>query len=213
MEQKQVLDIIKVLKDNYPNAKYYLNFSTPVELLVAAILSAQCRDEVVNSTTEVLFKKYKSAEDFANANLDVLAKNIDKITFGDNKAKNIISSCKILVEKYDSKVPKSIDELTSLPGIGNKTALTILINAYGIVPGISCDTHVIRLSYRLGWTKNKNPDKIRDDLEKIIPKDDWAKITWLLKAHGRKICLAPNPYCSKCFLSDSCPKYGVVKRL
>ena len=213
MEQKQVLDIIKVLKDNYPDAKYYLNFSNPVELLVAAILSAQCRDEVVNSTTELLFKKYKSAEDFANANLDILVKDIDKITFGDNKAKNIISSCKILVEKYNSEVPKSIDELTSLPGIGNKTALTILINAYGIVQGISIDTHVIRVSYRLGWTKSKNPDVISNDLENIIPKDDWAKITWLLKAHGRNICLAPNPYCSKCFLYDSCPKYGVVKKL
>src|SRR3989338_4827010 len=211
MEQKQVLDIIKVLKDNYPNAKYYLNFSTPVELLVAAILSAQCRDEVVNSTTEVLFKKYKSAEDFANANLDVLAKDIDKITFGDNKAKNIISYCKILVEKYDSKVPKSIDELTSLPGIGNKTALTILINAYGIVPGISCDTHVIRLSYRLGWTKNKNPDKIEKDLDRIIPEKEWGKISYILKAHGRAICQALIPYCNKCPLNKLCPKNGVSK--
>ncbi|MEK6955370.1 MAG: endonuclease III [Nanoarchaeota archaeon] len=213
MEQKHVLEVIKKLKENYPNTKYYLNFSNPVELLVAAILSAQCRDEVVNSTTEVLFKKYKSAKDFADANNEELVKDIDKITFAGNKAKNIISSCKILVEKYNSEVPRTMDELTALPGIGNKTALTILINAYGIVEGISVDAHVIRLSYRLGWTKNKNPDKIREDLEKIIPKDDWAKITWLLKAHGRKICLAPNPYCSKCFLSDICPKNGVVKKL
>ncbi|MEK6948371.1 MAG: endonuclease III, partial [Nanoarchaeota archaeon] len=153
------------------------------------------------------------AKDFADANNEELVKDIDKITFAGNKAKNIISSCKILVEKYNSEVPRTMDELTALPGIGNKTALTILINAYGIVEGISVDAHVIRLSYRLGWTKNKNPDKIREDLEKIIPKDDWAKITWLLKAHGRKICLAPNPYCSKCFLSDICPKNGVVKKL
>ena len=210
---EQHLEIIKLLKENYPNAKYYLNFSNPIELLVAAILSAQCRDEVVNNTTENLFKKYKSADDFANADLNDLVKHIENITFAGNKAKNIISSCKVLVENYNSKVPKTIDELTSLPGIGNKTALTILINAYGIVNGISVDTHVIRLSYRIGWTKNKNPDKIREDLEKFVPNDDWAKITWLLKAHGRKICLAPNPYCSKCFLSDSCPKNGVVKKL
>ena len=213
MSNSEPLEIIKLLKENYPNAKYYLNFSNPVELLVAAILSAQCHDEVVNSTTEVLFKKYKSAKDFADANNEELVKDIDKITFAGNKAKNIISSCKILVEKYNSEVPRTMDELTSLPGIGNKTALTILINAYGIVPGISCDAHVIRLSYRLGWTKNKNPDKIREDLEKIIPKDDWTKITWLLKAHGRKICLAPNPYCSRMFLADVCPKNGVVKKL
>lgn len=207
------MEIIESLKKKYPNAKYYLNFSTPEELLVAAILSAQCRDEVVNATTKKLFKKYKSPRDFANANLSELIKDIETITFAGNKAKNIIAANKILVEKYNSKVPKTINELTSLPGIGNKTALTILINAYGIVNGISVDTHVIRLSYRLGWTKSKNPDIIEKDLEKIIPKEDWAKITWLLKAHGKVICKAPIPFCSKCFLFNLCPKNGVNKNL
>jgi len=213
MEQKQVLEVIKLLKGEYPNAKYYLNFKTPEQLLVAAILSAQCRDEVVNATTQELFKKYTSPKDFSEADLEELIKDISNITFAGNKARNIISANKILVEKHNSKVPKTIEELTALPGIGDKTATTILINAYKIVNLIAVDTHVIRLSYRLGWTKNKNPDKIEKDLERIIPKEDWAKVTWLLKTHGRTICLAPNPYCNKCFLNKLCPKNGVLKKL
>jgi len=160
MNQKHILEIIIILKKAYPDAKYYINFSNPVELLVAAILSAQVRDEVVNACTKDLFKKYKTAEDFAESDLKELTNDIKTITFAGNKAKNIKESCKILVERYNGKIPKTIEELTNLPGVGRKTANTILINTYGIVNGIPVDTHVIRLSYRLGWTKNKNPDKI-----------------------------------------------------
>lgn len=213
MEQSKVLEAIKLLKKEYPHAKYYLNFKTPEELLVAAILSAQCRDEIVNACTKELFRKYRSAKDFANTNLNELINNIKTITFAGNKAKNIKEACKILVEKYNGRVPKSIKELTSLPGIGRKTANTILINAYGIINGIPVDTHVIKVSYRLGWTKNKNPDIIEEDLQKIILEKEWSKIAYILKAHGKAICKAPIPFCSKCFLNNLCPKQGVVKRL
>jgi endonuclease-3 len=210
---KEVSKTIELLKKEYPHAKYYLNFSNPLELMVAAILSAQVRDEVVNATTPKLFKKYKTAKDYTEAKLNDLINEIKTITFAGNKAKNIINACKILLEKYEGKVPKTMEELTSLPGIGRKTANTIMINAYNIVEGIPCDTHCIRLSQRLGLSKNKNPDKIEQDLMKIIPKEDWKKIPYLLKAHGRAVCKAPDPFCSKCFLNKICPKIGVRKQL
>jgi len=205
--------IIELLKKNYPNAKYYLNFSTPLELMVAAILSAQIRDGVVNATTPKIFAKYKTAKDYANADLKEFTKEISSVTFAGMKAKNIINACKILVEKYNGKVPDTMDELTTLPGIGRKTANTILINALGKVEGIPVDTHVIRLSFRLEWTKSKKPEEIEQDLMKIIPKDEWKKIAYFLKSHGRAICQAPIPTCSKCFLDKLCPKNGVTKKL
>ena len=208
-----VSKVIELLKKNYPNAKYYLNFSNPLELMVAAILSAQVRDEVVNATTPKIFAKYKNAKDYANADLKEFTKEISAVTFAGMKAKNISSACKILVEKYNSKVPNTMENLTSLPGIGRKTANTILINAFNIVEGIPVDTHVIRVSYRLGWTKSKKPEEIEQDLMKLIPKEDWKKIAYLIKAHGRAICKAPIPFCSKCFLNDICPKQGVTKKL
>jgi len=207
------MKIIDLLKKNYPNAKYYLNFSNPLELMVAAILSAQVRDEVVNATTPKIFSKYKVAKDYSNADLKELTKEISAVTFAGMKAKNIINACKILIEKYNGKVPDKMEELTALPGIGRKTANTILINAFNKVEGIPVDTHVIRLSFRLGWTKSKKPEEIEQDLMKIIPKDEWKKIAYLLKAHGRAICQAPVPYCSKCFLDKLCPKNRVTKKL
>ncbi len=200
------------LKKHYPKAEYYLNFSNPLELMVTAILSAQVRDEVVNASTPALFKKYKTAKDYANADIEEMIKYIDKITFAGNKARNIKNACQILVEKYDGKVPDTMEDLTQLPGIGRKTANVILINGFNKVVGIPCDTHVIRLSYRLGWTKNTNPDKIEQDLMKLIPKNQWKKIPYFLKDHGRAICKAPIPECSKCFLNDICPKAGVMKK-
>jgi len=208
-----VLKIIELLKKNYPNAKYYLNFSNPLELMVAAILSAQIRDEVVNATTPKIFSKYKTAKDYANADLKEFTKEISSVTFAGMKAKNIINACKILVEKYGGEVPDKMIDLIELPGIGRKTANTILINAFNVIEGIPTDTHVIRLSFRLGWTKSKKPEEIEQDLMKIIPRDDWKKIAYLLKAHGRAICQAPIPYCSKCFLDKLCPKNGVTKKL
>ncbi len=210
---EKAVQVLKILQKTYPGAKYYLNFKTPLELLVAAILSAQVRDEVVNKATPPLFAKYKKADDYARASVQDLLKYIKSITFAGNKAKNIIAACKMLVKKHYGKVPKTIEELIELPGIGRKTANSILQNAYGIVVGIPCDTHVLRVSYRLGWTKNTNPDKIEQDLMKLTEKQWWDKIPKLLKAHGRAICQAPDPYCGKCPVNKLCPKAGVKKRL
>jgi len=210
--QKTVLEGVKRLNKEYPKAKYYLNWSTPLELFVAAMLSPQVRDEVVNSCTPKLFSKYKTAKDYENANLKEFIEIIKPISFPAMKAARIQKACKILVEKFDGKVPDTIEELTTISGIGRKTANTILMNAFGKVLGVPVDTHVQRLSYRLGWTKNKDPDKIEEDLMKLIPKVYWKKLPYQLKAHGRAVCQAPTPYCSKCFLSDVCPKNGVTKR-
>ena len=210
---EKAVEILHILKKSYPGAKYYLNFKTPLDLLVAAILSAQVRDEIVNAATPALFAKFKTAKDYAKANVSDLLKYIKSITFAGNKAKNIIAACKILSEKYDGKVPKTVEELTELPGIGRKTAIVILTNAFDIVNGVVVDTHVIRISYRLGWTKNTNPEKIEQDLNKLIPEKYLKETQWLLKAHGRAVCHAPNPYCSKCPVSKLCPKAGVKKRL
>jgi len=206
-----VLKVIGLLKKDYPDAKYYLNFSSPLELLVAAILSAQVRDEKVNAVTPNLFKKYKTAKAYANADFKEMVSDIEGITFAGNKAKNIMNACKIILEKHKGKVPDTIEDLVSLPGIGRKTANTILINAFNKVEGIPCDTHVIKLSFRLGWTKSKKPEEIEKDLMEIIPKKDWKKIAYLLKAHGRAVCKAPIPFCSKCFLNKLCPKNSVTK--
>ena len=203
---------LDTLKRLYPNARYYLNFSTPLELLVAAILSAQVRDTVVNATTPALFKKYKTAQDYARTGLATLTGEIKAITFSANKAKHIKAACAILVEKYHGKVPETLEQLVELPGIGRKTAHAILINAFGKVEGVVVDTHVIRVAYRLGWTKHTKPEKIEQDLMKSIPKADWARVTWLLKDHGRAVCSAPVPACSRCALESDCPKAGVTKR-
>ena len=208
---QQASKLLAELKNLYPNARYYLNFSSPLELVVAAILSAQVRDTVVNATTPRLFEKYKTAQDYARADLETLIQEMSPVTFPANKAKYIKQACKILVEKYHSKVPDTVEQLVELPGIGRKTANAILINAFGKVEGIVVDTHVIRVAYRLGWTKSKNPDTIEQDLMKIVPKSDWARITWLLKDHGRAVCKAPIPDCSRCKLEPLCPKAGVTK--
>lgn len=204
--------IISLLEKEYPHAKYYLNFSNPLELMVAAIMSAQARDEIVNATTKRLFRKYKTANDYANADLKSLANDISAVTFAGNKAKYIKEACKILVERHGGKVPKTMDELTTLPGIGRKTANSILQNAFDIVTGIVIDTHCIRLGYRLGWIQSKNPDIIEKDFMDIISQRYWKRIPHLLKVHGRAICRAPIPSCSKCVLNKLCPKCGVTKK-
>lgn len=210
---EKALTVLKELKKSYPNAKYYLNFKTPLDLLVAAILSAQVRDEVVNDVTPALFAKYRTAKDYANASVDDLLKYVGKVTFAGNKAKNIIAACKIIEEKQSGKVPKDIDALVELPGIGRKTAIVILTNAFDIVDGVVVDTHVIRVAHRLGWTKNTNPEKIEKDLNALIPKDHWKETQWLLKAHGRAVCKAPTPVCSACPVQKWCLKAGVKKSL
>jgi endonuclease-3 len=211
LERADAVRVVALLEGAYPNAKYYLNFSNPLELLVAAILSAQTHDEIVNAVTHELFKKFKSAHDYANASVDELLKYISRVSFAGNKAKNIISTCKIIEEKHNGVVPKSMEELLELPGIGRKTANTILINAYNLVEGIPVDTWVIKLSYRMGLSKSKRPEDIENDLMKIVEKKYWHNIAYVLKQHGHAICNSQVPACSRCVISKICPRNGVTK--
>lgn len=213
MNKEKSSEIINLLKKNYPGARYYLNFNNPLELMIAAILSAQCTDEVVNATTKELFRRYKSAKDYVRVKTSELEDDIKKITFFRNKAKNIQKACSMLIEKYYSKVPDTMEDLIALPGIARKTANVILSNAFNKVLGIPTDTHYLRVSYRLGWTKSKNPEIVERDSMNLIPWEHWKQIPYLLKAHGKAICKAPIPYCSKCFLDKLCPKQGVIKKL
>jgi len=205
-------DIIKLLKKEYPNVKLALIFNNPLELLVATILSAQCTDERTNRVTKNLFKKYKSIKDYARADLKTFEEDIKATGFYKNKAKNIISACSQVIEKFKGKVPKTMEELTTLPGVGRKTANVVLTFAFGKTEGISVDTHVRRLSQRLGLSKNNDPNKIEQDLMKIIPKKDWGNFSCLLMEHGRKICLAKKPFCEKCILKHLCPSFNCSTR-
>jgi len=207
--KKRVSEIIKRLNREYPHAKIALKFSNPLEILVATILSAQCTDERVNKVTETLFKKYRTARDYAGANLKKFEQEIRSTGFYHNKAKNIINAAKIILEKFGGKVPDTMEGLMSLPGVARKTANIVLGNAYGKVEGIAVDTHVRRLSQRLGLSKSDDPVKIEQDLMEIVPGDEWFRISYVLIDHGRKICDARKPLCDKCILNDICPKIGV----
>ena len=204
----RVLEIIRLLKREYPEAKTALNYGNPLELLIATILSAQCTDFRVNIVTETLFKKYRKAEDYAEADLSELEGAIRSTGFYRNKAKNIKNSCKMIVEMFDSQVPDNMGNLLKLPGVARKTANIVLSNGFGVVAGIAVDTHVRRLSQRLGFTENKDPDKIERDFMRIVPRDDWFSISYLLIEHGRKICKSRKPLCAHCVLGDRlCPVY------
>jgi len=206
---------IGLLEKEYKGAKYYLAFSTPIDLLAAAILSAQTRDEVVNSVTPELFKRFRTAKDYASATPEELLKYMGRVSFAGNKAKNIIGACKTIEKNYEGKVPDSMERLLELPGIGRKTANTILINAYGIVEGIPVDTWVIKLSYRIGLSPNEDPEEIETDLMKYVDKKHWKNIAYVMKAHGKKICQSQVPICSKCLLGPNggkiCPRNGITK--
>ena len=210
--KKRVEKIINLLKKEYPSIKLALKFNNPLELLVATILSAQCTDERTNRVTGNLFKKYKNVEDYAKADLKIFEQDIKQTGFYKNKAKNIISACSQVIEKFKGKVPKTMEELTTLPGVGRKTANVVLTFAFGKTEGISVDTHVRRLSQRLGLSKNNDPNKIEQDLMKIIPKKDWGNFSCLLMEHGRKICLAKKPFCEKCILKHLCPSFNCSTR-
>jgi endonuclease-3 len=197
--------IIELLENEYSHAKTALNYINPLEILVATILSAQCTDKRVNIVTKTLFKKYKTATDYANADLAELEEDIRSTGFYRNKAKNIKNTGRMLVEKYDSQVPRTMEELIELPGVARKTSNIVLSNAYGVIVGIAVDTHVRRLSKRLGLTENKNPDKIEADLMLIVPKAYWKRINNLLIFHGRNVCIARKPKCSICTLNKLCP--------
>lgn len=205
VSRKNALKIIELLRGKYPDVKgTALNFSKPLELLVATILAAQCTDERVNEVTKDLFTKYRTAEDFAKADLEELEKDIKPTGFYRVKAKRLKECCKMLAEEYDSEVPQNIDELTKLPGVARKTANLVLSNAFGINQGIAMDTHVRRLSKRLGLSEEKQSDKMERDLMELIPKEKWFDFTYLIVAHGRNVCTARNPRCGKCVLKGLC---------
>lgn len=202
------VDIVEILKKEYPDVKgTALHYTNPLELLIATILSAQTTDEMVNRVTESLFKKYRTAKDYANASLEELQNDIKSINFYRNKAKYIKECCRIIVEEYEGKVPDSMEELIKLPGVSRKTANVVLSNAFRKDEGIVVDTHVMRLSQRLGLTEEKNRDKIEQDLMRKFPKEKWFDLANLLIAHGRRVCKARNPKCEECVLRDFCPFY------
>jgi len=202
-------EIIEILKRTYPKAKCALHHRNPLELLVSTILSAQCTDERVNKVTEKLFQKYRSAKDFSTADPKTFEQEIKPTGFFRNKAKSILGCTAALVEKHGGEVPKTMEELLELPGVGRKTANVILGNAFGIASGIVVDTHVRRLANRIGFSKEDDPEKIEQDLMKIIPKSDWILFANALIWHGRKRCRARNPDCSNCEIAALCPKIGV----
>ncbi|OYT39801.1 MAG: endonuclease III [Candidatus Altiarchaeales archaeon ex4484_43] len=203
--RKRVREIIRLLRRKYPKATTALRYKNPLELLVSTMLSAQCTDERVNLVTEKLFKKYKTAEDYANANLKEFEQEIRSTGFYRNKAKNIKNCCTTLVERFNSRVPKTMDELLLLPGVARKTANIVLSHGYGIAEGIAVDTHVRRVTQRLGLSDNKDPNKIEEDLMKIVPKKSWIEISDLLILHGRETCTARKPKCNECVLNRLCP--------
>jgi len=203
--EQRIKKIIEILKKTYPNAHCELNFENPLQLLVATILSARCTDKQVNIVTEQLFKKYKTAADYANANPEEFEKDIKRIGMYKTKARAIQSACKKIMEKFNGEVPRTMEELTSLDGVGRKTANVVLGNAFGINVGIVVDTHVIRLSQRLGLTKEKDPEKIEAELMKLVPKDQWTMFSHWLIWHGRRRCFARNPDCENCEIKELCP--------
>jgi endonuclease-3 len=203
--KKRVSKIIGFLEKEFPNAKIALNYRNPLELLVATILSAQCTDERVNMVTKSLFTKYKKAEDYANADIAELEQEIRPTGFYRNKARNLKNTGEMLVERYHSHVPKTMDEILELPGVARKTANIVLQNVYGVVEGIAVDTHVRRVTARLGLTANEDQDKIEQDLMKSVPRDKWMRITDLLIYLGRRACTARKPKCDICVLNKICP--------
>ncbi len=207
--KRHALGVLQILNRTYPEARCALNFRTPLELLIATILSAQCTDVRVNLVTKELFRKYCAAADYARAPLEDLEQAIQSTGFYRNKAKNIQSCCAILAEKYGGQVPQDLDVLVQLPGIGRKTANVVLGTAFGMASGIVVDTHVIRLSRRLGLTVQKDPVKIEADLTQLIPRQQWVAFSHRMIQHGRSLCVARKPKCPACPLGAICPKAGV----
>jgi len=196
------------LEHAYPEAKCSLDFETPLQLLVATILSAQCTDERVNKVTPTLFATYRTAEDYANANPDELAAIIRSTGFYNNKTKSLIGMGTVLVERYGGEIPRSLAELTRVPGVGRKTANVVLGNAFGIDEGIVVDTHVKRIANRLGLTRHDHPDRIERDLMTLVPRTRWTLFPHLMIHHGRAICVARTPKCEMCPVNDLCPFPG-----
>ena len=203
--QQRTLEIIEGLRQTYPDAHCELNFSNPLELLVATILSAQCTDKQVNIVTAELFKKYRSAKDYAKARVEDLEEDIRRIGLYRSKAKNIKACCEVLMQKHKGEVPRTLEELIELGGVGRKTANVVLGNAFGINSGVVVDTHVGRLCNLLGLTRENQPEKIEQDLQKLVPQKLWSLFSHWLIWHGRRRCSARKPDCEHCEIQSLCP--------
>lgn len=207
MRKKQAIEIIEKLKQFYPDAKCSLDFTTPFEMLIAVILSAQCTDERVNKTTPSIFEKYNTPEDFAKMDLNLLEELIHPCGFYKNKAKNIKKAAEILVNDYNSQVPNTMEELLKLPGVGRKTANVIMLEVFNNPQGVAVDTHCKRIANRIGLSNEKEPEKIEQDILKLYPKKYYYDLNHVLIWHGRKICTARNPKCENCPISGNCLQF------
>lgn len=209
--RRHALKVARQLAKAYPDARCALTFSSPLELLVATILSAQCTDERVNLVTRDLFRRWRTAADYARAPLPALEEAIKSTGFFRNKARSIQACCRQLAEQHNGQVPRDLDQLVELPGVGRKTANVVLGTAYGIATGVVVDTHVTRLSRRLGLTRHKDPQKIEQDLMAQLPKSAWVDFSHRMIHHGRAVCRARRPLCDICPLEKICPKVGVAR--
>lgn len=203
--KQHAAEIIRRLRREYPDAHCALNHTSPFELLIATILSAQCTDARVNIVTADLFRKYRGPADYLKVAQTELERDIHSTGFFRNKAKNIQAACKRIIEEYGGDVPQTMDELLTLGGVARKTANVVLGNAFGIASGVVVDTHVSRISQLLGLTKSKTPEKIENDLKEIVPKKDWVMFPHWMISHGRRVCIARRPKCGECVLADLCP--------
>ena len=208
-DNKWALEVIRLLKKEYPGEGSALNFSNNLELLVAVILSAQSTDKQINKITVDLFRKYRSVEDYARADREEFEQDIRSSGFFRNKAKNIIGAARMIVDKFGGEIPRTMEELLLLPGVARKTANIVLYTGFGITSGIAVDTHVKRLSRKLGLTDESNPIKIEWDLMDLLPRKHWGPVNYLLISHGRTVCRAKKPDCGGCVLSHRCPSKGL----
>ena len=211
--KKEAIEIIKKLKKYYPDATCSLDFTTPFEMMVAVMLSAQCTDERVNKTTPNLFEKYSTPEKIAGIKIEQLEKIIHPCGFYKNKAKNIVAASKMLLEEYNGIVPNDIDELQKIPGVGRKSANVIMLEAFKNPQGIAVDTHAKRISNRIGFSKESDPEKIEKDLLKVIPKEYYYDVNHLLVWHGRNICNARKPKCEECPIKKYCDTYNKIIKI
>ena len=207
-KRARMTKILRLIKKAYPDAKCSLDYGTPFQLLVSTVLSAQCTDERVNKTTPELFRRYPGPEAMSKAPLDELESLIRSTGFYKNKARSISELSQAILEKHGGKVPRTLDDLVALRGVGRKTANVVMGNAFG-TPGLVVDTHVGRLSRRMGFTKANDPVKVEHEMEEIVPQEEWTLYSHLLIYHGRAICMARSPKCEECFLSPLCPRVGV----
>ena len=204
-KENRASEVVERLKDEYPDADTTLDYGTPYQLLVATILSAQCTDERVNKVTPELFDRFPTPREMADADLDGIKSIVKSTGFYNSKAGYLKDGAEMIVEEFDGELPLEVDQMTELPGVGRKTANVVLSNAFEIHEGIAVDTHVSRLSQRLGLTQNESPEPIEQDLTEMLPEDDWRIASHLLIAHGRAVCGARNPQCGECVLEDICP--------